>query len=149
MNYFKIAGRAIIILWVIMMCLLIGRHYFGTPIAFISQELPSGIMETREEWMGIYLKDVKIGYSMTRMDGDPEKGYRLEEWSVTNLTVMGSSQRVTTALRSVVKNDLSLISFTFHISSGLMRFAASGDVEGKQLKLRVNTEGRTRRRSLT
>lgn len=92
--------------------------------------------------MGIYLKGKKIGYSVSRID-KTDKGYELSDQALMDLTVMGTPQRVTTALQSVVNRDLVLKSFIFHLSSGVTRFIVSGEVDGKKLALKVNTAGKS------
>jgi len=138
---FKIAGRTIIILWLVMIALLLRKNYFKAVPSLLHPELKGGIMEMKEEWMGIYLKGKKIGYSVSRID-KIENGYELREQAVIDLTVMGTPQRVSTTLQSVVNQDLSLKSFIFHLGSGVARFIVSGQVNGRKLALKVDTAGR-------
>ena len=138
---FKIAGRIIIILWLVMIALLLRKNYFKPVPSLLHPELKGGIMEMKEEWMGIYLKGEKIGYSVSRID-KIENGYELREQAVIDLTVMGTPQRVSTTLQSVVNQDLSLKSFIFHLGSGVARFIVSGQVNGRKLALKVDTAGR-------
>jgi hypothetical protein len=104
-------------------------------------------MEVKEEWMGIYLKGEKLGYSVNRIE-KTETGYELSEQALMDLTVMGTPQRVSTMLESVVNQDLSLKSFIFHLTSGVTRFIVSGQVEGKNLVLKTNTGGKSETRIL-
>jgi len=99
-------------------------------------------MEIKEEWMGIYLRGEKIGYSLSRVN-KRDKGYELSDQALMDLTVMGTPQKVTTTLESVVNEDLSLKSFIFHLSSGVTRFIVSGEVNGKRLDLKIGSGGKT------
>ena len=138
----KIAGRIIIVIWVVMIGLLIKRNYFKPAPSLLHPELRGGIMEVKEAWMGIYLKGEKIGYSVSRIN-KTEKGYEFNEQALIDLTVMGTPQKISTTLESVVNQDLSLKSFLFHLASGVTRFIVSGQVDGKELRLRINTGGKT------
>lgn len=125
-----------------MLGLLAKRNYFRPAVSFIHPNLQGGIMEIKEEWMGIYLRGEKIGYSLSRVN-KRDKGYELSDQALMDLTVMGTPQKVTTTLESVVNEDLSLKSFIFHLSSGVTRFIVSGEVNGKRLDLKIGSGGKT------
>lgn len=138
----KIAGRIVIIVWLIMMGLLIKRSYFKPLPSILNPEIHGVVLEIKEEWMGVYFKGEKIGYSVSRIE-KIERGYEFHEQVLMNLNVMGTPQRIFTALVSIVNSDLSLKSFIFNLTSGITRFIVSGEVKGKKIFLRTNSGGKS------
>lgn len=132
----NIGGAAVVAFWLVMMALLAQRGV--TPeVAAPSIESP----RTGEDWMGIYLDGRKVGHAVTRVEKTPA-GYSITEEMLTELTVQGSRQSISTVTRSRVDGALTLKDFEFELKSGIADMGIKGAVEGKTLKLEIDTAGR-------
>ncbi len=98
----------------------------------------------REEWMGIYWGEDKVGYTVTKINkaGD---GYQINEQAVMDLTVMGTAQRVDTDGSSAVDNAFNLRSFSFRMISSQFSFAVEGNISGSRLLLESTSVAGTKR----
>jgi hypothetical protein len=95
-----------------------------------------------EDWMGIYIQDAKIGYIYSKQEikGD---GYRFTQKSTMKLELLGSPETFATNLEAMTDKDLNLEEFTFDISSRQNTFFAEGKREGDNIKIKIETAGRT------
>jgi hypothetical protein len=130
---FNYIGGAVVVLWGVMIGLLIQKTHFKKPEQ--SSEISSKtatIKEARRDWMEIYLKESKVGYSMTQIDPVGEDFVVWEE-VVLNLNLMGQASAMRTNIRSIVDREFRLKQFTLRIDSGVVRFQMSGKVEGREM----------------
>ncbi|HDZ89567.1 MAG TPA: hypothetical protein ENH37_02700 [Deltaproteobacteria bacterium] len=135
---FNILGGGIVVLWLIMIGLLIKKSYFTSETRhpeISSAEIPS-FKGSRNDWMEIFLKDQKIGYSTTRTTPLGEDCL-IQEEVVLNLNLMGQTSLVRTSTRAIVDRRFRLKSFLFRIDSGVVSFRISGRVEGERMRLEV------------
>jgi transglutaminase-like putative cysteine protease len=142
---FNFAGGCIVVFWLMMMGLLAKKTAFvptGEPIG-ISTEKRSTVTTHRRDWMEIYLKGKKVGYSL-RQVSPLEKGYLVQEEVFLRLNLMGRGSSVYTTTRSLLDPDLLLKNFTFKMISGVVKFGATGTVEGNRMVVEIG-EGRARR----
>jgi len=91
-----------------------------------------------EEWLGIYMKDQKIGWMSSSVE-KVEDGYWLKDRIYTRLTVMGSLKEITTFIHSKVHPDYTLDSFLFDLRSGAVRFRAIGKMQNLNLIVKIIT----------
>jgi hypothetical protein len=141
---FNFLGGAVVALWVVMIGLLIRKTHFqhpDQPFEISSKELIT--KETGRDWMEIFLKGSKVGYSMTQIDPF-EDDFLIWEEVVLNLTLMGQASALRTNIRSVVDRELRLKHFTFRIESGVVQFRMSGKVEGLRMMIETG-EGNQKR----
>jgi len=140
----NLAGGTVVVLWLVMIGLLIRKIHFSdlSPPAEVSTEI-SHVKSQQRDWMEIYLKDKKVGYSVNQIDplGD---GYLIQEEIFLKLNLMGQGSSLRTVSRSVVDDKFSVKSFNFNMSSGVVAFQVSGKVTGKKMRLKIG-EGRTQR----
>jgi len=132
---FNWIGGAIVVLWVGMMGLLIQKTHFEKKPQ--RDEIPSKTVAVREagrDWMEIFLKDSKVGYSMTQVDPLGED-YLVWEEVVLNLNLMGQASAMRTHIRSLLDSQFRLKHFTLRIESGAVRFQLSGQVEGRRMRI--------------
>jgi len=135
---------AIILIWVGMMTTLVKRYYFPPSKnvsipdeTFIpSPDFLSG--GDREEWMGIYYKGQKIGYS-TRVLKKLEDGYRISENTFLSINLLHTTRETYIKSTAFLKDDFTLDSFNFSLSSENVDFYVKGKMEGKILKLKLKT----------
>lgn len=131
-------GWAVVFLW-----LAVLGYYLWTQAPAFS---PSGPVPAaaagleREEWMGLYQNDRKIGYNhsvMQRQDGQ----YLLQDEMVLRVKLMGESQETRVKLEGRLAPDFSLQSFRLEAFSDFMDLRAEGQFQGHRLKLSVWTAG--------
>jgi hypothetical protein len=128
---FNCLGGAVVVLWLVMIGFLIQKTHFqkAEQLDEISSKTVM-VKETGRDWMEIYLKDSKVGYSMTQIDLLKDD-YLIWEEVVLNLNLMGQASAMRTNIRSVVDREFRLKHFTLRIDSGVVRFQMSGKVEGE------------------
>ena len=143
---FYFLGASIVALWLVMVVLLIRKTHFheadqvpGTPI---QAELESA-QRFQHDWMEIYLKGKKVGFSETRASplGTDQL---IEEKMVLVLNLMGQPSVMRMTTRAVVDNGFLLKQFRLVIDSGVVRFRVSGKVEANRLVVEVG-EGEQKR----
>lgn len=135
----------IILLWLVMLALLIHRHYWSPrpqAVEFTSVKEP---IDISDEWMGIYFKGEKIGYALTTLKRRQE-GYESYEHALMHLTILGTKQRIESRLKAFTDNDFKLRSFDFQLLSGPARFKLHGTVTGNTLALTTHS-GKNKARS--
>jgi len=142
---FSCLGGAVVVLWLVMIGLLIQKTHFqeSEQLDKISSEKVT-VKQRGRDWMEIYLKDSKVGYSMTQVDplGDD---FLIWEEVVLNLNLMGQASAMRTNIRSVVDREFRLKHFTLRIESGIVRFQMSGKVEG--LRMLIETGEGTQKKN--
>lgn len=140
---FDLFGYGFIVIWLVMMGVLVKKHYFRpAPVILSAQNDESAISES-ETWMAIYREDEKIGFAHSRVVQESD-GYVVVENAVMNLRAIGSVHKISTDIIGSLNQDASLRSFVFILNSGMIRFEARGRVEGKQLVLNTGFGGDTR-----
>ena len=135
---FNLLGGGVILLWVVMIGLLIKKNYFinDTKSLEITHVNTPIFKNVQDDWMEIYLKDQKIGYSTTRIS-PLGKDYLIYEEIVLNLNLMGRASLMRTTTRSIVDQEFLLKSFMLQIDSGVVNFRVSGKVEGQGMQIEV------------
>lgn len=91
------------------------------------------------EWFGIYLNNVKIGYTYLEIKKE-NTHYKVIERTYMNLKMLGQEKNLTTFLTAYGKRDFSLDSYRFELLTGDQRVASEGKVEGKKLTVRFKTQ---------
>jgi hypothetical protein len=136
----RILYACIAIFWVVMMSLLVLRHYgpHGAAGSGVHGRLPVSLFG--EQWMGVYYKGGKIGYSRREFER-LEKGYRLTEEMKINMNVFGAKKQVAFVTGAVLDRNLVPLSFDLSLNSDV-HMHVSGRAEGKDLHLRFDMGGR-------
>ncbi|MBN2378215.1 transglutaminase domain-containing protein [candidate division WOR-3 bacterium] len=93
-----------------------------------------------EDWMGIYIKDTKIGYVYSRQETSGDT-LRFIQKSTMKLEMLGTHEEFYTNLEVTADPKLNLIGFTFDISSEKTSFYAEGVRENDMVKVTVETAG--------
>ena len=142
---FNIIGGGVILLWLVMIGLLIKKNYFknDTKGLEITPVNISTVKNVQDDWMEIYLKDQKIGYSTTRIT-PLGKNYLIYEEIVLNFSLMGQASLMRTSTRSIVDQEFLLKSFILKVDSGVVNFRVSGKVEGQRMQIEVG-EGKRKK----
>jgi len=136
---FYLLGASIVALWLVMVALLIRKTHFrevdqvaGTPI---QAELES-VEPFQHDWMEIYLKGKKVGFSETKVSPLGEDQL-VEEKMVLALNLMGQPSVMRMATRAVVDKGFLLKQFRMVIDSGVVRFSVSGKVEENRMVVKM------------
>ena len=136
-------------MWLVMIGLLVKKNYFNnysqspgiTPVNI------STIKNVQDDWMEIYLKDQKVGYSTTRIS-PLGKNYLIYEEIVLNFNLMGQPTLMRTSTRSIVDREFLLKSFMLQIDSGVVNFRVSGKVEGQRMQIEIGKGKRKKTRTI-
>jgi hypothetical protein len=140
----NIFGIAIVSLWLVMIGLLVKKlHFQGEGTSVDPQHAAGTIDSPQREWKEIYLKDKKVGYTMSLINPS-DGGYFVQEEVFLRLNLMGLASGVYTATQCRVDDNFLLKNFNFSMSSGVVRFNLSGRVEGDELLLETK-RGKTKR----
>ncbi len=94
-----------------------------------------------EQWLGIYLKSYKIGYTHLEVI-KTSNGYKLQEMTLMDLKMLGQPKSLTTT--TVIRTDskLHLKNFEFFLSTGDQRVKSTGVKRGKNISINVEMNGR-------
>ena len=138
---FHLLGGAVVLLWIIMIGHLIKQVHFSDSVqagGVVSNAY--AVTETAAEWMEIYLKEKKIGYSMTQII-PLDKDYLIQEDIVMRLNLLGQPSVMRTFTRAVVDTRFILKNFKVRISSGIVNFTISGKVENDHIIIEAGNDG--------
>ncbi len=121
--------------WLILMVLLVHRTESSENKTESSGEFTAKTIETQDkDWREIYLKDRKVGYTVSLIRPFKE-GYFIQEELFLKLNLMGLGRNLYALTQAQVDEKLLLKSFQFMMTSGVVRFRMSGKVEGDVLVL--------------
>lgn len=135
---------AILFFWLVMLVLLVQKNYLKPRAEHLGFATGGDASEAHEEWLGIYLKGDKVGYSTTKTKRVVDL-YEIFEDSLMFLNTLGTNERIESKIKSVVNKDYSLRSFEFSLLSGPITLFLRGEVIGNALNLvMVSGENTTR-----
>lgn len=100
-----------------------------------------------EDWMGIYVRDQKIGYVYSRQDMKGSN-YTFTQKSTMKLEMLGSIETFATTLKASTDSKLDLKDFSFDISSRQNSFFAQGKRIGDKIRINIETSGRKETREI-
>ena len=125
-------------MWLVMIGMLIKKNYFinDTKDIETTPAKISTVKDVQDDWMEIYLKDQKIGYSTTRIT-PLGTNYLIYEEIVLNFNLMDKTTLMRTSTRSIVDREFLLKSFMLQVDSGVVNFRVSGKVEGRSMQIEV------------
>lgn len=131
---------------------LIKRHYSPRRSAYIPKEAfltqsPNLLDEAKEEWVGIYYKGEKVGYS-NRILEKLEDGYKISEITFLTISLFRTPREVHIKNTSFLKDDFTLSSFDFSLESENAGFYVKGEIKGRELNLKLKTGQETREENI-
>lgn len=143
----KIIKTAILLFWLVMLALLVERTYIRPASVIALDVITEEGVRTGDEWFGIYQQGRKIGYAHTRVapEGDT---YHIFEESELDVLVLGTVQRVKTAINSYTTRNFLLKYFDFSMQSDAASMEIKGAVVKNRLVLDIITGGQTRKESI-
>jgi hypothetical protein len=144
-HLFNLFGGGVVVLWLVLIGVLVrnvnskGESEHSGAI----QGAVSVITSLQREWMEIYLKGQKVGYSMTQINPVGED-YLIREEILLNLNLMGQPTSIFMNTRSIVDQRFLLRKFNFNMKSGAVSYKISGTVNGNFMQLEIG-EGKAKR----
>ena len=134
---FNILGILIIAFWFVMMGLLVKRLEFNSTAAEKTDATAAGDIDSAEkEWKEIFLKDRKVGYSVSFIRPF-EKGYFIQDEVFLQLNLMGLDKGIYTITQTNVDEKFILKDFIYKMNSGIVSYNISGKVEGDRLLVKT------------
>ncbi|MCX7785921.1 MAG: transglutaminase domain-containing protein [candidate division WOR-3 bacterium] len=100
-----------------------------------------------EQWMGIYLKQEKIGYSFSRLQKVKDY-YKLINRIKINLKMMEQPEQVISNFSGTLHSDYTLKDFEFSFNSRNRIFSANGQIDNGRLNIEVNSGGAIKKTQL-
>jgi hypothetical protein len=144
-HLFNLFGSSVVILWLVLIGVLVrnvnSRSGSDRPDAMEGKV--SAITSPHRDWMEIYLKGEKVGYSMTQINPFGED-YLIREEILLNLNLMGQATSIYMVTRSVVDQRFLLKKFNFSMKSGVVGYKISGTVHENFMQLEIG-EGQAKR----
>ena len=137
-TYRRIFYSAIILFWVVTTGLLVNKHLgnYKMPVVSIQNPaIPEDLFE--EQWLGIYLKGEKVGYSSRNME-ERKNGYGITESLKMKIKMMEAEKNIETLINADLDSNLKLLSFNFRLRSDL-DMDVTGNVEGNNLIVNIKT----------
>ena len=132
----RLLRTAIVVVWTILFALLLERDILIDPVSTSSESLALKQAEG-EEYHGIYHRDKKIGFAVSRFDKDGEGRLRLRQQATMRLTLGGAEHPLSLDLEATVNDDNTLHDFAFALQSPFYRMKAQGEVRGSQVSYRL------------
>jgi len=139
---YKISGIVIVLFWLFVLAELVKRTNFDSrsvDLTHRDRKVPSE--RGSEEWMEVFVKGRKVGYTVTRVK-KIRKGFEVREEIFLTVTLMGSSKEILSLTRAQLDERFLLNSFNFSLSSGLIEFKISGKIAGNTLYLSMGEKGK-------
>lgn len=93
-----------------------------------------------EQWLGIYVKGYKIGYTHFEITRTA-KGYEVKETTLMDLKMLGQRKSLTTTTVISTDRELRLKNFEFFLSTGDQRAKSTGVKQGKNISINVEMNG--------
>lgn len=100
-----------------------------------------GKINWSEQWLGVYLKDNKIGYNYYQIQALNNE-YRIHNRMKLNLTMLGEAEEVLSDFSGIVDMAFYLKSFSFNLQSKARRFQVTGKVHNNQLEIEIKSGGK-------
>lgn len=123
------------VFWLVMIGFLIKKEAFKKPEKVAEYKDNELIIDTTQrEWKEIFLKDKKVGYSVSIIK-PLDEGYFIQEEILMKLNLMGMGKSLNTITQAQVDKKFLLEGFTFKMSSGIVSFNISGKMERDSLVL--------------
>lgn len=139
-----LGGAFVLLLWVLTLGLWVKRiHVDPSPSGGHGDPAAAPVQAPQSEWMEIYLKTDKVGYS-ERHTSPLGDGYLVREEVFMRLGLMGRVNTLRAVTQAKLNPDFTLKAFHFSMTSGAVGFEASGQVEADRLVVHVG--GREKRR---
>jgi hypothetical protein len=129
-------GILIISFWCVMIGLLYKRLESGGKASGNTYQTETEIDSAQKEWKEIFLKDRKVGYSISFIRPF-EQGYFIQDEVFLRLNLLGLDNGIYTITQAKVDDKFVLKDFTFKMHSGIVSYDLSGVVKGDRLLIKT------------
>jgi Transglutaminase-like superfamily len=129
---------AVFVSWAVVMAVLATSSLSPRAPASAPRPLPA---EASEKWYGVYSEGRKVGYQH-RVRKPSADGFTVESETQTQLSMLGTSQLVSTRLVAETDRALRPRKFDFQLRAGGVDFAVSGLARGEDLEITSTSLGR-------
>jgi len=116
------------------MGVLVRAAYFSPPVNLAADLAHYG---SSAHWKGIYYRGDKIGFSVGQTT-PTDDGYEIREDGRLQMTLLGASTAVRLSTLAVVDRAFALRRFEFSLDPGTGPTVIAGDLDGRQLRLRIS-----------
>jgi len=143
---FYLMGAGVVLFWLVMVVLLIRKTHFHEGDQVVGTAIhtePKSSKRFQHDWMEIFLKGKKVGYSETRLS-PMGNDHLIQEKMVLVLNLMGQPSVMRLATRAVVDKGFALKEFHLEIDSGVVRFRVSGKVDANRMVVKMGEGDRER-----
>lgn len=131
----------VFIIWVVLVGLLARRDVFITSVSVDEQMVLD--RAASEEYQGVYFRDDKIGYVISRFSpGEPGR-YTINQEARMDLKIGETSHRIDLLLDAVLGKDNTLQTFSFRFDSPFYQMSADGHTEGSAVLFTLTTGNST------
>ena len=139
----RLMRSIVLIFWIFMMVMLVQKTYFSISDDYVQLSYAASQLRPKEEWMGVYWKGDKVGYTVSNIK-KKYRGYEISEQAFMDLTVMGTTQNISTQVTSQVDNNFKLKSFVFVLFANIST-KIQGKVQGNEMHLEISSGGNVNR----
>jgi len=116
LSNYRILTLSVLTVWALAMALLVRREAVRVLSISGSQEVLAKDEEFREEWLGLYYQEKKIGYTTTSYSRE-NGGYHIVQKSYLKLQLMGKGEEATVLTEGRLAGDYTVRSFSFNLQS--------------------------------
>lgn len=106
-----------------------------------------GDSKLREDWIGVWVGDQKIGWVYT-LEKREQESYQITERTKLNLSVMGQVKSLETLTQSENSRDYAIRTFLFELLSEGHSYRVEGKVRGTELDVEILTAGEKKTESV-
>ncbi len=124
----------IIGIWLCLVSVLVYRTYFTAEKFSTLQSLSEKQFKTSEEWLGIYVKNVRIGYIKTVAEKIGDE-YRFTQTGETGIPQQGKTIQTSTKFTCLTDLNYRIKSFEFETRSGDTYYKSRGDLDKDNMLL--------------
>jgi hypothetical protein len=132
----NLVGILIVSFWCVMIGLLYKSLENGSKASGNIYQTETEIDTAQKEWKEIYLKDRKVGYSISFIRPF-EQGYFIQDEVFLRLNLLGLDNGIYTITQAKVDDKFVLKDFTFKMHSGIVSYDISGVVQGNRLLIKT------------
>lgn len=140
----RVINTGVIIFWAIMMSLLVSRslpHREKNEIRLTKISMVEEEME-RDNWMGIYLRDKKIGYSHTAITKlEDRDAYQVVDETFMKLKFGEQAYDAFVTGKAILKKDLTPVSFSLEIFTSVYKVMINGEIKGDKVDVEILSGG--------
>jgi hypothetical protein len=135
---FNLFGSLVLVAWLVLIGILIRKTEFAGPTggADTGKAIPAPVMSGQRDWMEIFLKGEKVGYSVNAVTPTGDN-YLIQEDINLKLNLMGKASGIRTVTQSIVDQSYKLKRFWFTMISGVIFYRVSGTVKGDLMVLEM------------